>query len=267
MPPVDRAQRRKARRANKDHGPLLQLVAEENARRSVRPTEKELKPLNAAQAEYLSAIGANIVTFGVGPAGTGKTWLAAHLAARAFKAGETERIIITRPAVEAGESLGYLPGELEEKYEVYFRPVKDALIECLGAGPLEYAMKAGQIEARPLGFIRGATFKDAWVIADEMQNATAAQFKLLLTRIGEPCKIVLNGDPDQADIANSGLLDALRRLAGVPGIATVRFTEDDVVRSGIVRDILRAYGRNDSAPLGGRYTDDDAGLRRMLGAA
>lgn len=237
------------------------------ASRRRRPVTDAINPRSENQNLYIKSIYNNILTFGIGPAGTGKTWLAAHLAAQAFLSGNVERIIVTRPAVEAGESLGFLPGELEEKYEPYFRPVRDALEEGLGTGPLEYAIKAKQIEARPLALLRGTTFKNCWVILDEAQNTTPLQMKLFLTRIGENCKVIVNGDPRQKDIPGpSGLIDAMNRLHHLPGTGWVTFGIEDVVRSGIVADILRAYEEPASTPTGDRYTDDE-GLRRVLRAA
>jgi phosphate starvation-inducible PhoH-like protein len=211
----------------------------------VKPNTKLVRPMNDAQHDYYDAILNSEITFGVGPAGTGKTWLAAMMAAEALAAGEIERIVITRPAVEAGESLGFLPGELEEKYEPYIRPVRDALEEKFGAGKLDYMIQNGRIEARPLGLIRGATIKNAWLIADEMQNASANQFKMLLSRIGTNSKFVINGDPRQTDLPSgqSGLMDAVERLASVPGIAMVKFTTADIVRSGMCQRIVEAYER------------------------
>lgn len=238
----DRAVARTKRRAAKakDHDALIKLV--EEAPRRVRRAEKAVKPLTKAQALYDQAISANIITFSVGPAGAGKTWWAAMRAAKALEAGEIERIIITRPAVEAGEELGFLPGELDEKYEPYFRPVRDALEEFLGSGPLEYHLKARTIEARPLAYLRGATLKNAFVILDEAQNTTPVQMKLFLTRIGENAKVVVDGDLSQKDIAGvSGLEDALTRLLKVPGVGLVEFSREDIVRSGICREICAAY--------------------------
>jgi phosphate starvation-inducible PhoH-like protein len=220
---------------------LLKLAEEQPVRRQ-RRADKIVKPLTKAQALYDQAITSNIITFSTGPAGAGKTWWAAMRAAKALDAGEIERIIITRPAVEAGEEMGFLPGELDEKYEPYFRPVRDALEEFLGSGPLEYHLKAKTIEARPLAYLRGATLKNAFVILDEAQNTTPTQMKLFLTRIGEETKVVVDGDLTQKDINGvSGLEDALARLRNVPGVGFVTFSREDIVRSGICRDICAAY--------------------------
>ncbi len=206
---------------------------------------RDVKPLTKAQATYDRAISANVVTFGVGSAGTGKTWWAAMRAAKALEAGEVERIIITRPAVEAGESLGFLPGEQEEKYAPWIRPVYDALCEFLGATTVEYHMKNGTIEGRPLAYMRGATFKNAFVLLDEAENTTPKQMQLLLTRVGENAKVIINGDLAQCDLPpgqKSGLEDALERLYDVPQIGVVRFTRADIVRSGLCVAICDAYG-------------------------
>jgi phosphate starvation-inducible PhoH-like protein len=185
---------------------------------------------------------ASRVVFGVGPAGTGKTYFAAALAADQLNDGSIERIIVTRPAIEAGESLGFLPGDQDEKYAPYFRPVRDAFEERLGSGAVEYMIKAGVIEARPLAYLRGSTLKDAWVIADEMQNTTAAQMKMFLTRIGENSKFLINGDVRQKDIAcTSGLEDAVRRLSGLPGVAMIQFTNADIVRDSMCQAIAGRY--------------------------
>lgn len=266
-----KAAKRRARRLarNDDNRELLELV-ERDFQPSKRPRERQvdLKPLTKHQADFDKAIFSSTITFGVGPAGTGKTWWAAMRAAEEFKARRIDRIIVTRPAVEAGESLGFLPGELEEKYEPYFRPVRDALVESLGAGHLEYLMKTGAIEARPLGLLRGATIKNAWLIADEMQNASVSQMKLLLTRIGENAKVIINGDVTQCDLpkhVSSGLADATRRLERVNGVSVIRFDVDDVVRSGICRDVILAY--SDESPDAERYNNDHdelSGLTRFL---
>jgi len=230
----------------RDHGPLLKLVQEEITRKPVRAARAELKPLTAAQAAYRVAILSSRVTFGIGPAGTGKTWFAAALAADQLEAREIERIIVTRPAVEAGEEkLGFMPGDLNEKYEPYFRPVRDALEERLGSGQVEYMMKAGMIEARPLAFLRGATLKNCWVVADEMQNATATQMKMFLTRIGENSRFIVNGDITQKDIQGvSGLTDAVRRLREVPQVSLIEFHNCDIVRDPMCQAIALAYETN-----------------------
>lgn len=272
-PQVDRAASRQKRRGNKarNHEPLLRLTEQTVHRKPIKPRTLEIHPLNDAQRDYDYAIHHHAITFGVGPAGTGKTWLAAMRAAQALQDGEIETIIVTRPAVEAGENLGFLPGELEEKYEPYFRPVKDAFLEFFGTGHLEYLIKAGTIEARPLAFLRGATIKNAWLIADEMQNATVTQMKMLLTRIGENAKFIINGDPTQCDLpdsSRSGLKDAVDRLQHLGNVGSVTFSTEDIVRHGLVQEIVVAYSKQETPPLVERYdVSDDKNLRTMLGAA
>lgn len=269
----DRAANRQSRRGSKtkNHEPLLRLVQSEEIRRKpVKPTTRDLKPLTDAQAQYDRSILTNTITFGLGPAGTGKTWWAAMRAAEALKDGLIERIIVTRPAVEAGETLGFLPGELDEKYEPYFRPVRDALEESFGTGQLDYLLKSGIIEARPLALLRGATFKNAWVILDEAQNTSRLQMKLFLTRIGENAKMIVNGDPSQCDLpksSESGLEDAVRRLSPIRSVGVVRFATEDIVRSGLCREIVSAYSDPIIEPDHQRYndsTDDQTGLMRIL---
>lgn len=207
---------------------------------------KHIEPLNDNQRTYDNSIYVNSLTFGLGPAGTGKSWLAVMRAAEALDNKRISKIVITRPALEAGEKLGFLPGELDEKYDPYLRPLKDAFEEYFGITMTEMLLKSGRIEARPLAYIRGSTLKDCWVIADEMQNASVLQMKTLLTRIGDNCKFIINGDPEQCDLPNpknSGLEDAACRLREVNDIGFVRFTDDDIVRSGLCQDIVRAYRR------------------------
>lgn len=210
----------------------------------VRRMRQSIEPLNAAQRAYDVAITSRQLVFGTGPAGTGKTWFATMRAAEALDRGEIERIIITRPALEAGERLGFLPGELEEKYEPFLRPVQDALEEFFGTGKLEYLLKKKVIDPRPLAYIRGSTLKNCWAILDEAQNTTVAQMKLFLTRIGEGSKFIVNGDIRQSDLPagiTSGLADAIQRFDGLSSVATVRFAMDDIVRSGLCREIVSRY--------------------------
>jgi phosphate starvation-inducible PhoH-like protein len=214
------------------------------------PKPRRTHPLEAqtdAQATYINAIKTQNLVFGLGPAGTGKTYVCGALAADALKNKQTPKLIVTRPAVEAGESLGFLPGELDQKFEPYLRPFRDVLNERLGAGYVDCAMKNSKIEAIPLAYLRGMTFKDCWVILDEAQNTTPLQMKLFLTRIGQNCKVIVNGDPSQKDIRGpSGLLDAIDRLRGLRGVAEVRFGRYDIVRSGLVQDIVNAYSDTDN---------------------
>lgn len=271
--PKDRSTARVARKSGKTRNdrPFLDLVKEETARKApVRPSKIEIEPLNDAQREYDAHIRGKILTFGVGPAGTGKTWWAAARAAELYRDGKLKKIIITRPAQNADdEDLGFLPGELNEKYEPYFRPVREALEEILGSGHLEYAIKMGDIEARPLAFLRGASLKHCWIIADEMQNATVNQMKLLLTRVGAECKVIVNGDPNQCDLpdkSKSGLLDAARRLSHLKTVGAIYFTRADIVRSGFCMDVVNAYEAPESTPAQKDFTfeEQDLGVKRVL---
>lgn len=204
-----------------------------------------IHPLNKKQILYDTAIQSSSIVFGLGPAGTGKTWFAAMRAAEALRNKTIGKIVITRPAVEVGESLGFLPGELNEKFEPYIRPIRDAFEDYFGASHLEYLLKRGDIEARPLSLLRGSTIQNAWLLADEMQNATKTQLMMLLSRIGENSKFIVNGDPDQLDIParTSGLIDAVDRLRPINGVKVVSFVRDDIVRSGLCRDVIEAYAR------------------------
>jgi phosphate starvation-inducible protein PhoH and related proteins len=213
--------------------------------RRFAPAQRPIEPKTELQAAYMQAIAKHDVIFGLGPAGTGKTYIACALAAQALADKRTSKVIVTRPAVEAGEQMGFLPGELDEKYEPYLQPVRQVFTERLGKGPFEYFLKSGDIEPIPLGFMRGMTFNDCWVILDEAQNVTPAQMKMFLTRIGENCKVIICGDSDQVDIGDtSGLDDAVRRTAWSPYFAQVTFTIEDVVRSGVTLDVLRSYSRS-----------------------
>ncbi|WP_323016502.1 PhoH family protein [Castellaniella sp.] len=195
----------------------------------------------AKQKQYIAAIQNFDVTFGLGPAGTGKSYVATMIAADMLDRGEVDRIIITRPAVESQEEFGFLPGELADKYEPYLAPIKEILYERLGKGATDYFVKSGRIEAIPLAFMRGRTFRDAFVIFDEAQNATPGQMKLFLTRIGDNCKVVIDGDAAQSDIPNSGLVDAANRVSHIPCVRVITFDRSDVVRSGFVSEVLAAY--------------------------
>lgn len=210
----------------------------------------ELKPKNDSQALYLKLIDGNPLTFGLGPAGTGKTFLAAWKAAEHLGDKKVERIIVTRPIVEAGEELGFLPGELADKIAPYFTPVREALERRLGRGSVEYMLKDGTLEFVPLAYMRGRTFDDAYVILDEAQNTTPKQMKLFLTRVGERTRLIVNGDLLQSDIAGpNGLYDAVERLRGLKGVGVMKFSRDDVVRSGLARVIVDAYEGQDAPPL------------------
>lgn len=199
---------------------------------------------NMGQKRYIEAIKKHDVVFGIGPAGTGKTFLAVVMAISAFKKGEVSRIILTRPAVEAGESLGFLPGDLKEKVDPYLRPIYDSLFAILGVETTNRLMDRGLIEVAPLAYMRGRTLDDAFVILDEAQNTTQAQMKMFLTRLGFNSKMVVNGDQTQIDLpgkAKSGLLQAEHILANIEQVKFINFTFNDVVRHPVVAKIVKAY--------------------------
>ncbi len=199
------------------------------------------------QDAYMRALERSELVFGIGPAGTGKTYLAVAHAAMLLERGMVERIILSRPAVEAGERLGFLPGDMKEKVDPYLRPLYDALYDMMPADKVERAIAAGVIEIAPLAFMRGRTLAHAAVILDEAQNTTPMQMKMFLTRLGENSRMIVTGDPTQIDLPSntkSGLVEALRILDGVAGAVTVRFSDGDVVRHPLVAEIVRAYDRD-----------------------
>ena len=205
---------------------------------------KPIKAKTLGQRAYLDAIEQNTITLGVGPAGTGKTYLAVAEAVAAFRAERVNRIILTRPAVEAGERLGFLPGDLQNKVDPYLRPLYDALFEMLGADAYAKYLERGNIEVAPLAYMRGRTLDDSFIILDEAQNTSREQMKMFLTRMGVGSKVVVTGDVTQIDLPDkvrSGLMDALHVLRDVEGIAQVRLTEKDVVRHRLVQQIVKAY--------------------------
>ena len=188
------------------------------------------------------AIQSSSLVFGLGPAGTGKTFIAAMMAADALAEKRVERVIVTRPVVEAGESLGYLPGTQEEKFDPYFAPVRQVFERRLGKSRVDYLVKHKIIETMPLAYMRGHTFENCFVLFDEAQNATKTQMKLFLTRVGEYSTVVVNGDVKQRDISKAdGLEDAIHRLQKIPGVKVVQFEASDIVRSGLVQRIVQAY--------------------------
>ncbi len=206
--------------------------------------QKNVVARTQAQDAYMRALGVNELVFGLGPAGTGKTYLAAAYAVSLLERGEVDRIILSRPAVEAGERLGFLPGDLREKVDPYLRPLYDALHDLMPGDRVERGLQTGIIEIAPLAFMRGRTLSHAAVILDEAQNCTSVQMKMFLTRLGEHSRMIVAGDPSQVDLPNgqmSGLVEAVRLLEGVEGISVNRFTEEDVVRHELVARIVRAY--------------------------
>ena len=218
---------------------------EQNLNDIVLKTKKRhIYPRTATQAQYIQEMMKNELVFGLGPAGTGKTYLAVALAVSMMLEGKIDKIILSRPAVEAGENLGFLPGDLKEKVDPYLRPLYDALYEMLPAEQVDKKIAIGEIEIAPLAFMRGRTLTNAFVILDEAQNTTPMQMKMFLTRMGENSRMVVNGDLSQVDLPKgtiSGLRDALSILKDTPGISSVRFSAADVVRHGLVAKIVKAY--------------------------
>ena len=209
---------------------------------------KPIKPKTIGQKRYCNMIADNTITIGVGPAGTGKTYLAVAMAVTAFRAKEVNRIILTRPAVEAGEKLGFLPGDLQSKVDPYLRPLYDALFDMLGAENFQNYQERGAIEVAPLAYMRGRTLDDSFIILDEAQNTTPEQMKMFLTRLGFRSKMVVTGDITQIDLPDgkkSGLKTVLNILKDVDDIEIVRFSQKDVVRHKLVQDIIKAYERYD----------------------
>ena len=208
---------------------------------------KPVKPKTLGQKQYIDAIRHNTVTIGVGPAGTGKTYLAVAEAVSAFRAKTVNRIILTRPAVEAGEKLGFLPGDLQQKIDPYLRPLYDALFDMLGAENFQKSQERGDIEVAPLAYMRGRTLNDSFIILDEAQNTTTEQMKMFLTRLGFNSKVVVTGDITQIDLPGgkkSGLRDAVEILKGIEDIEIVKLTARDVVRHRLVQEIIKAYERS-----------------------
>jgi phosphate starvation-inducible PhoH-like protein len=211
----------------------------------IRTRNKTIVPRSPTQIDYMRALASHDVIFALGPAGTGKTYIAVAQAVSQLISGSVKRLILSRPAVEAGEKLGFLPGDMKDKVDPYLRPLYDALFDCMPPEQVERRLTSGEIEVAPIAFMRGRTLADAFVILDEAQNTTAAQMKMFLTRFGMNSRMVVCGDPRQVDLpggpAASGLADAVGRLEGVDGIATVRFNSGDVVRHPIVGRIVDAY--------------------------
>lgn len=216
----------------------------------IRTRKKTIVPRSATQIEYMKALASKDVIFALGPAGTGKTYVAVAQAVAQLMTGSVQRLILSRPAVEAGERLGFLPGDMKEKVDPYLRPLYDALYDCMPPEQVERRIASGEIEIAPIAFMRGRTLADAFVILDEAQNTTPAQMKMFLTRFGQNSRMVICGDPRQVDIPGgdsfSGLADAVKRLEGIDGIAVTRFTSADVVRHPIVGRIVEAYEGKDA---------------------
>jgi phosphate starvation-inducible PhoH-like protein len=218
----------------------------------IRTNKRYVKPRSPNQAGYIEDLLRSELVVGIGPAGTGKTYLAVAAAAAALERGEVERIILSRPAVEAGERLGFLPGDMREKVDPYLRPLYDALYDMLPGPQVNRSLETGEIEIAPLAFMRGRTLRNAFVILDEAQNATPMQMKMFLTRMGENSRMVITGDPSQIDLpfgSKSGLKDAMEILPAIKGVAITQFAEEDVVRHDLVTRIVKAYNRRDGKTL------------------
>jgi len=220
---------------------LLETKASEPVHESKKYVFKEVKPLNEIQSIYLNAIKRNDIIFGIGSAGTGKTYVAASYAAAQLFYKKITKIILTRPNVETGRGMGFLPGKLEDKYAPYLQPFDSVFTKTLGIGFYQYALKNKDIDPKPIGFMRGMSFDDAVILVDEAQNLTKTELKMLLSRIGKNCKVILSGDPKQCDIIDSGLEDAVSRLSRLPGVELVRFEDDDIVRSPMCKQVILAY--------------------------
>jgi len=233
-------------------------VKDSNA--AIRTPNRHISPRSATQTEYLKAIDDNELVFGQGPAGTGKTYLAVAKAVERLVRGDVERIILSRPAVEAGEQLGFLPGDMREKVDPYLRPLYDALHDMLPESQVEKRLESGEIEVAPLAFMRGRTLANAFVILDEAQNTTAVQMKMFLTRLGENSRMVVSGDLSQVDLPRgirSGLRDAMDVLSPVKGIGMITFNDSDVVRHPLVGKIVHAYSDVEARRhTGERYEKD-----------
>ncbi len=235
----------------------------DDANLTIKTHKRHISPRSPVQADYLRAIDESNLVFGEGPAGTGKTYLAVAKAAERLNNGSVDRIILSRPAVEAGEQLGFLPGDMRDKVDPYLRPLYDALHDMMPVSNVAKRMERGDIEVAPLAFMRGRTLSNACVILDEAQNTTAVQMKMFLTRLGENSSMVITGDLSQVDLPHgvrSGLRDAMETLAGVRGVSFVTFTDADVVRHPLVSRIVRAYGeaesqRKSGVQYGAHYDD------------
>lgn len=229
-----------------EQGSEQSMVQMNNSCIAVTVKGKPIKPKTLGQKKYIDAIENNTITFGIGPAGTGKTYLAVAMAVRAFRDEQVSRIILTRPAVEAGEKLGFLPGDLQDKVDPYLRPLYDAMFDMMGPENFQRNMEKGCIEVAPLAYMRGRTLDDSFIILDEAQNTTPEQMKMFLTRLGFNSKVIVTGDVTQIDLPNagrSGLIEAVKVLKNIDDIAIMKLTEKDVVRHKLVQDIITAYER------------------------
>lgn len=232
---------------------IARITGESAPRKSIESIEtfqvgREIRPRTPGQANYVDAMKANDLVFAVGPAGSGKTYLAVAMAVEALKNQQVRRIVLVRPAVEAGESLGFLPGDLQAKINPYLRPLLDAIHEMIGYDQVQQLIQRDVIEVCPLAYMRGRTLNEAFIILDEAQNTTISQMKMFLTRMGNSSKIVVSGDHTQIDLprgTESGLVDALRRLPEIEGVAVAHMSADDIVRHRLVTDIVRAYDDKD----------------------
>jgi phosphate starvation-inducible PhoH-like protein len=216
----------------------------------IRTRKKTIVPRSATQITYMEALARDEIVFALGPAGTGKTYVAVAQAVQMLTAGQVDRLILSRPAVEAGERLGFLPGDMKEKVDPYLRPLYDALYDMLPTEQVERRIASGEIEIAPIAFMRGRTLSDAFIILDEAQNTTPAQMKMFLTRFGQNSRMVVCGDPrqiDLPDIGKSGLADAVTKLEGIHGMSMIRFGAGDVVRHPLVGKIVEAYEGPDGA--------------------
>jgi phosphate starvation-inducible PhoH-like protein len=248
---------------------IIELIKEGEENRTIELSDiiitnargKAIRSKTIGQKMYVDAIQSNEVVFGIGPAGTGKTYLAMAMAVKAFKNREVSRIILTRPAVEAGEKLGFLPGDLQNKVDPYLRPLYDALYDIMGAETYQKHVERGAIEVAPLAYMRGRTLDDSYIILDEAQNTSPEQMKMFLTRLGFGSKAIVTGDITQIDLPKgkySGLKEVIEVLKDVKGIGFIYFHEKDVVRHRLVRDIIKAYERHeDKKKMGGKETEEE----------
>ncbi|MDX1975526.1 MAG: PhoH family protein [Rickettsiales bacterium] len=226
----------------------------------IKTMKKTIKPYSHIQAKYMQSLLNNELVFALGPAGTGKTYIAVAMAVAMFTSSRVEKIILSRPAVEAGEKLGFLPGDLKEKIDPYLRPLYDALYDMIPADRLARHMETGEIEVAPLAFMRGRTFSNCFVILDEAQNTTATQMKMFLTRMGQGARMVVTGDLSQTDLpkdVKSGLGDAVRKLEGIENIGKIRFGDGDVVRHPLAAKIIQAYDEWDKKKKNGNNSAND----------